>query len=294
MATLDTRRPRFMSLVLIISIVALTVAATRIPRPAPLRVTDPTTHAARSEIAHVAAPRSNPPAMIVPSRTGASRSAAGTLAREEPKPRVTANWENAPIELVVAAFARFSGRRISTAPDVNGLITARVDDQPWDEALSQVMTLHGYRVVVHPDSSITIVAAQPARSENRRVSGRVIDERTHLPIVGALVNVAGTQAIGEANRTCTTDGGAFELTVPDGEVWLDASAAGYEFSRVTLAPHDHRALFVGRVSARARAVTTIRSLSPNYVWAVRSTPIIVIDGVVASPDHFDAGPCSDR
>ena len=171
MATLDTRRPRFMSLVLIISIVALTVAATRIPRPAPLRVTDPTTHAARSEIAHVAAPRSNPPAMIVPSRTGASRSAAGTLAREEPKPRVTANWENAPIELVVAAFARFSGRRISTAPDVNGLITARVDDQPWDEALSQVMTLHGYRVVVHPDSSITIVAARQARSENRRVSG---------------------------------------------------------------------------------------------------------------------------
>lgn len=216
------------------------------------------------------------------------------LAREEPKPRVTVNWESAPIELVVAAFARFSGRKINTAPDVNGPITARVDDQPWDEALAWVMSLNGYRVVVHSDSSITIVAVRSSRSENRRVSGRVIDERTKLPIVGALVNVAGTQAIGEANRTCTTDGGSFELTVPEGEVWLDATAAGYEFSRVTLAPHENRALFVGRVSARGRAVTTIRNLRPNYVWAVRSTPIMVIDGAVASPDHFDVGPCSDR
>ena len=124
----------------------------------------------------------------------------------------------------------------------------------------------------------------------------MIDERTSLPIVGATVNVAGRQAIGEANRTCTTDGGSFELMVPDGEVWLDASATGYEFSRVTLAPSENRALFVGRVSARGRAIARIEQTNtrPTYALAVHSTPIIVVDGVVTNPDHFDVGPCSDR
>jgi len=46
----------------------------------------------------------------------------------------------------------------------------------------------------------------------------------------------------------------------------------------------------------ARAVATIRNLDRRFrhTLVIRSTPIIVIDGVVASPDHFDAGPCSDR
>lgn len=295
MVTLETRRPRLISLALVTSIVALTVAATRVPRPTPLRLNRTSARAMSSQVVHVDTARSNRPVTVVPRRTTATpRLSPASLEREGPKPRITGNWENAPIELVIAAFARFSGRKISTSADVSGLITARVDDQPWDDALATVMALHGYRVVVHPDSSITIVAAPQSRSENRRVTGRVIDERTSLPIVGAIVNVAGRQAIGEANRTCTTDGGSFELMVPDGEVWLDASAAGYEFSRVTLAPSGHRALFVGRVSAGGRAITMTRNLNYNYVLAVRSTPIIVIDGVVASPDHFDVGPCSDR
>jgi hypothetical protein len=297
MVTLERRRPRLSNLALITSIVVLTMAAARVPRPAPLRVSLVSTRAASSEIAHAVNATVNPMVPIAPARaTAGRRTTPVALIRGEPKLRITADWENAPIELVVAAFARFSGRKISTAAGVSGLVTAHVNNQPWDEALSQVMALHGYRVVVYPDSSITIAPAPPSRSENRRVSGRVIDERTGLPIVGALVNVAGRQALGEPNRACSTNGGAFELMAPDGEAWLDASAAGYEFSRVTLAANETRALFVGRVSARGRALATIRNLNtqPQYASATHSTPIIVIDGVVTSPDHFDVGPCGDR
>ena len=297
MVTLERRRPRLTNLALITSIVALTMAATGVPRPAPLRMSPVRTGAASSEIVHAVNVTANPTVTIAPARATAVRQTTPVArARGEPKPRITADWENAPIELVVAAFARFSGRKITTAPGVSGQVTAHVNDQPWDEALSQVMALHGYRVVVDPDSSITIVPATPSRSENRRVSGRVIDERTGLPIVGALVNVAGRQALGQPNRACSTSGGAFELMAPDGEAWLDASAAGYEFSRVTLAANETRALFVGRVSARGRALVAIRNLDtqPQYASAAHSTPIIVIDGVVTSPDHFDVGPCGDR
>jgi len=293
----DARPPRLISLALITLIVASTVAVARLPRPTPLRLATSRTRDATSEIAHTVSTRPDRRDTVVSRLTSAvRRDPRGVLARTEPKPRITAEWENAPIELVVAAFARFAGRNITTADDANGLITARVIDQPWDEALTQIMAANGYRIVLHPDSSITIVPAPPPRSENRRVSGRVIDERTSLPIVGAIVNVAGRQAIGETNRTCTANGGSFALMVPDGEVWLDASAAGYEFSRVTLAPAEDRALFVGRLNPHARAVATIQNLDarPQYAVAARWAPIIVIDGMVTSPDHFDVGPCSDR
>lgn len=267
MVTIAPRRPRLISVVLVTSIAALTVAATRVPRPEPLRIGGAGARAMRVQLAHPVTTTSTQSVGTGPLlATAPQRSAPASLAREGPKPRITVNWENAPIAFVVDAFARFSGRTISLAPDVNGLVTARIDDEPWDEALAQVMALQGYRLVVHSDSSITIVAATPSRSENRRASGRVIDSSTNLPIVGAIVNVAGRQAIGEANRTCTTDGGAFELMVPDGEVWLDASARGYEFSRV----------------------------SPAFFVAGRPKPLIIIDGAVVSPDRVDVAPCADR
>ena len=258
MVSYKPQRPRLASLALVAAIAGLTVAAGSIPRPEPLRIS------------------------------------VFEMRRGTPKPRITANWENAPIELVAAAFARFSGRKISIAPEVNGLLTARVDDEPWDEALARIMALHGYRLVVHPDSNITIVADRRSRSENRRVSGRVIDASSSSPIAGAVVNVAGRQAIGEANRTCTTDRGTFELMVPDGEAWLDASAPGYEFSRVIVASNDNRAVFPGRRNPGARAVATIRNLEfrPALLVAIRSKPIIVIDGAVVGSDTVDAGPCA--
>jgi bla regulator protein BlaR1 len=120
------RRPRLVSLGLAAAAALLTVAATRLPMPEPLRLSGPA-------------------------------------------PRISATWENAPIELVVGAFAQFSGRKIGLASDVTGSVTARVTDEPWDEALAHIMATHGYRVVVHADSSITI---EVARSSIRRSMDR--------------------------------------------------------------------------------------------------------------------------
>ena len=160
MVTLDANRPRLVSLALVTSIVAFTVAAARVPRPMPLRMSASGALTATSKFAHVASVESTRLTPLSPSPATVRQGAAAVVAHGEPGPRITADWENAPIELVVVAFARFSGRKITLAANVDGLVTARINDQPWDEALEQVMRLHGYRVVVNADSSMTIVVAR--------------------------------------------------------------------------------------------------------------------------------------
>lgn len=299
MVTNRPRRPRLISLVLATAVAVLTVGATRLPTPEPLRFgrrARPLAYTQgpirRSAMAESGRPRVVWPRVRSPKRAG-------------PKPRISADWENAPIELVVAAFAQFSGKRISIGPDVKGSVTARIIDEPWDEALAHIMGVNGYRLVVHSDSSITISIDRrgPAQSspsdgelQNRAVSGRVIDASTNLPMRGVTVDVIGLQAIGEPNRTCTTARGTFQLNVPDGEVWLDASVPGYEFSRVTLAATENRAVFLGRKSPSARGIANVRNLEfrPAFAAALGSKPLIIIDGAVAGSDTLDVRPCGRR
>ena len=289
MVTTSARRPRLTSLALATAATILALAATRLPAPELLQLERGATplvtaHAPVAAGITVEARAPMLTAPVLPTRRGTG-----------PRPRISVNWENAPIEVVVAAFARFSGKRIDVAPNVIGSVTARVDREPWDEALVHVMSANGYGLVVHADSSITIIIARssPARrarsSANRPIIGRAIDASTNLPIVGATIYVVGLQAIGEPNRTCTTEGGRFQLKVPDGEAWLDANAAGYEFSRVTLAPRDTEAVFSGRRTA-------MRSVRDSVMFYLRNTPIlarsvgspkqviplIVIDGAVVN------------
>jgi len=308
MVTTRGRRPRLTSLALASAAAATTVAATRLPTPVPLRldlrrVTLATAHAA-ARTNSVAAPRHSAPVTRARGRPG-------------PTPRISANWENAPVEIVAAVFARFSGKRIDLAPDVVGGMTARVADEPWNEALTHIMVANGFGLVVHADSSITIVVARSSSSRpthrldgddttvndrrsaatelssithpsgNRRISGRAVDASTNLPIVGVTIYVIGLQAVGEPNRTCTAEGGTFELKVPDGEVWLDAGAAGYEFTRVTLTARDTEAVFRGRRTPARVAVNSIGysfygPLIPdgNIGSPKQTMPLIVIDGWV--------------
>lgn len=197
----------------------------------------------------------------------------------QPTPRITVEWVDAPIETVIAAFAAFSGRTITASKSVNGSVTALIIDQPWDVALAVIMRASGYHVLINPDSSILISSAANAKRESgdvgsslgaartettvaeplaslligsrsRTIAGIVADDATGRPIASAQVDVIGAQAVGEVNRACANDRGEFRMRVPDGEVWLDAKARGYEFRRVTLAPNDTVVTFRGRPIAR--------------------------------------------
>jgi type II secretory pathway component HofQ len=54
-------------------------------------------------------------------------------------------WEQAPIGEVLQAFAAFSGTSIVVGSDVDGFVTADINDQPWDVALASILASQGLR-----------------------------------------------------------------------------------------------------------------------------------------------------
>jgi TonB-dependent SusC/RagA subfamily outer membrane receptor len=235
----------------VLGIACLTLAAARIPRPEPIGVDRTVRHVSRSDTEGGTAVRRASSPVIVPELgrlpvstiTSPRQAAVRSRSTSSPPLRVTVDWESAPIEDVAAAFAKYTGRKITVADGVMTPVTVHIVDQPWDEALAHIAIIHGLRLQFNPDSSIVIVAAA---QQVRRVSGRVLDDSTGSPIAGAKIQVIGLQAVGEPNRACTSRDGTFALNVPDDSVHLEASAPGYQFAHAIVAPRDTAAVFRGR------------------------------------------------
>jgi hypothetical protein len=242
---------------------------------------------------------------------------------------MSAVWESAPIELVIEAFRTISHRRITTAPNVTGLITSTVIDQPWPQALEAVMARIGLHVEFLADSSIYIAPRQEKRPRSaetehgfqlsRIVTGLVEDAQTGTPIPDARINVAGVQLLGGPNEVASDKVGRFSLRVADGEVWLDACAPGYAFRRVTLAPTTTVAVFQGTretkpSSSEAAQLDDLAAISSKADWRMLTyglqvtakngtvmripiatsgvAPVLVIDGAVVN--NYGVHNCGSR
>jgi hypothetical protein len=278
------------SIPLLLAVTLLSVAAARTPSPRPPSLGR---HRADNPEARAVTNTALPGAEKAPAAPSAQREqAAPAPARIQPLPRLTsaeslplisASWENAPIETVVAAFATFSHRRITTAPGVGGLVTASVVDEPWPQALEAIMARYGLRVEFRADSSVYISPWRDSQSRSkdalgvlpagRMVSGTVDNTATGAPIANAYIGVAGTQLIGAPNETWSDERGRFSLRVPDGEVWLDASAPGYEFRRVTLGPTDSIAVFHGRSTGECASSDT------SHTTTAPRRPLVLVPGL---------------
>jgi beta-lactamase regulating signal transducer with metallopeptidase domain len=282
MTAIRPRRPLLVSLPLVLSIAVATLGATRTSVPhSPL----PDMRARESSSAKLVGTTTSAPIIdgaLVPAHVSAGRSGVRS-ARVRSEPRINADWENAPVQEVIAAFASFSHRRITVSADVQGLISTHVVDQPWTAALKSIMSAHGFDVTFNADSTIAIGLAKPLRgstpserveqpTSSREITGTVTDAETGQGISGARINVAGTQAIGEPNEAWTNDRGQFSLRGPDGEVWLDACAAGYEFTRVTVDRPASVANFHGR-----RTATFVQDTA--LYGSVVETPRVAVAGI---------------
>lgn len=58
---------------------------------------------------------------------------------------IRVDFVNTPIAEVLLTFAEHSGRSIVAGRDVTGFITATIDNQPWDEALEQILLANGFQ-----------------------------------------------------------------------------------------------------------------------------------------------------
>ena len=58
--------------------------------------------------------------------------------------RISVDFEDANIKVVLRAFADFSGQSIVAGRTVTGRVTARISDIPWDQALDMILRSQGY------------------------------------------------------------------------------------------------------------------------------------------------------
>src|SRR5512138_1712780 len=86
----------------------------------------------------------------------ATRDVSAAARRQSQEPRITVNWENAPINDVLGVFAAFTGRTILPSKGVVGTVTANITNLPWDTALREIMNANGYDVTINPDGVIIV------------------------------------------------------------------------------------------------------------------------------------------
>jgi type IV pilus assembly protein PilQ len=118
--------------------------------------------AAKSEQAprHETAPAPAEAAMQEPAESKVAipmnREATAASKKQSQEPRITVNWENAPINDVLGVFAAFTGRTILPSKGVTGTVTANITNLPWDTALREIMNANGYDVTINPDGVIIV------------------------------------------------------------------------------------------------------------------------------------------
>lgn len=78
------------------------------------------------------------PMISQPAATPASQPARLQEAR-----RISVTWTEAPVNDVLLAFAAFSGKSIVPGANVDGFVTADINNQPWDVALSTILAGQG-------------------------------------------------------------------------------------------------------------------------------------------------------
>lgn len=67
------------------------------------------------------------------------------VAQQSQAQRITMTWTAAPINDVLQAFAAFSGKSIVPGSNVEGFVTATINDRPWDVALNSILSTQGLR-----------------------------------------------------------------------------------------------------------------------------------------------------
>ncbi len=83
-----------------------------------------------------------------------------TLIRLSRPPRVTFNFRDADVKVVIDMIARVSGANLVVAPDVKGSITLSINNVPWNEVLEVVVKTLGFTTVKENFGIIRVIHPQ--------------------------------------------------------------------------------------------------------------------------------------
>ena len=113
--------------------------------------------APKSELAKEIAKTDAPQTVVIPA---AEAPAAAPAVRRpqapQQKPRISIDFDGTDIRDVIAQFAKFSGRTIIAGKDVQGTVTANINDKPWDIALQAILSGQGLAATEDASGILTV------------------------------------------------------------------------------------------------------------------------------------------
>ncbi|MEJ2539786.1 MAG: AMIN domain-containing protein [Gemmatimonadota bacterium] len=96
------------------------------------------------------------PEAAIRTALGRRAEAAPAVIQQVQQSRITVEFTETPIEEVLFTFAEYSGRSIVSGNDVQGSISAKIDNQPWDEALDVILQSNGFAATELPSGIIRV------------------------------------------------------------------------------------------------------------------------------------------
>ena len=113
---------------------------------------------------------------------------------------VSVSFENTGINEVLAFFADYAGRSIVSGVGVEGIVTAKIERQPWDVALRSILDAHGFigretasGIIVVEDSKSVVDAAVPLVTRVFRLNYSPAAELQ--PVVAGVLSKRGSVSV---------------------------------------------------------------------------------------------------
>ena len=126
---------------------------------------------------------------------------------------MSVSWSSAPIRDVLRAVAAYSGASIVAGPDVSAIVTADINDQPWDVALQTILSAHGLVAVENEHGIIRVESladvssreiVEPLLTRSYRISHQSAAE-LEAAIAPLLSGRGSSSVVASANTIVVTD-----------------------------------------------------------------------------------------
>lgn len=153
------------------------------------------------------------PASVPDARAAEGRLDAPAIPRARQEPRITVTFEDEPIRSVIATFSAFSGRSIVVGSQVEAMVDATINDQPWDVALQAILRAHGLEARETDSGIIRVDKLEELRriesleeSVTRQFRIRYASVDSIVPAIEPLLSDSGRIAMsGNTNSLIVTD-----------------------------------------------------------------------------------------
>lgn len=186
--------------------------------------------------------------------------------------RISLNFQNIQIRAVLQLLADFTGVNIVVSDKVNGNITLRLNDVPWDQALDIILTTQGLAKresgnVVLIDTSADFTQRENGELKEQEAAKKLAPIRSDLLQINYAKATDIATMLKDKNNSLLSDRGVLSVDVRTNTIWLQDTGARIQEIRELVEKLD---VPVKQVSIEARIVNMTKDceLDLGVRWGV--------------------------